>query len=131
MQEGSKSGIRRRGLMLVLSSPSGAGKTTITRSIIQRDPELTISISVTTRPQRPGEIEQPLAARRTRRDADPREQLAEPRVHHEFQRIAPGLARRGHVHPCSFSPPGPAVRRLSRRFDARRFGFRMNDLTVV
>jgi guanylate kinase len=48
---------QRRGLMLVLSSPSGAGKTTITRSIIQRDPELTISISVTTRPQRPGEID--------------------------------------------------------------------------
>jgi guanylate kinase len=43
--------------MLVLSSPSGAGKTTITRRILERDAELTISVSVTTRPQRPGEID--------------------------------------------------------------------------
>jgi guanylate kinase len=48
---------QRRGLMLVLSSPSGAGKTTITRRILERDPALTISVSVTTRPQRPGEID--------------------------------------------------------------------------
>jgi guanylate kinase len=48
---------QRRGLMLVLSSPSGAGKTTITRRILERDAELTISVSVTTRPQRPGEID--------------------------------------------------------------------------
>jgi guanylate kinase len=48
---------QRRGLMLVLSSPSGAGKTTITRRILGRDPELTISVSVTTRSQRPGEID--------------------------------------------------------------------------
>jgi guanylate kinase len=41
--------------MLVLSSPSGAGKTTITRTILERDSELHISISVTTRRQRPGE----------------------------------------------------------------------------
>jgi guanylate kinase len=47
----------RRGLMLVLSSPSGAGKTTITRRILERDDNLTISVSVTTRPQRPGEID--------------------------------------------------------------------------
>jgi guanylate kinase len=47
----------RRGLMLVLSSPSGAGKTTITRRILERDANLTISISVTTRPPRPGEID--------------------------------------------------------------------------
>jgi guanylate kinase len=48
---------QRRGLMLVLSSPSGAGKTTITRRILERDAELEISVSVTTRPQRPGEID--------------------------------------------------------------------------
>src|ERR1700758_2983832 len=47
--------IARRGLMLVLSSPSGAGKTTISRLLLQRDPKLVMSVSVTTRPQRPGE----------------------------------------------------------------------------
>ena len=49
--------IRRRGLLLVLSSPSGAGKTTITRLLLQRDPTLSLSLSVTTRPLRPGEID--------------------------------------------------------------------------
>jgi guanylate kinase len=48
--------IRRRGLMLVLSSPSGAGKTTISRMLLERDSNLRISISVTTRPPRPGEV---------------------------------------------------------------------------
>ena len=48
--------IGRRGLMLVLSSPSGAGKTTIARRMLQRNSSLTISVSVTTRPPRPGEI---------------------------------------------------------------------------
>ncbi len=48
---------KRRGLMLVLSSPSGAGKTTITRKLLERDKNLTISVSVTTRPPRPGEID--------------------------------------------------------------------------
>jgi guanylate kinase len=43
--------------MLVLSSPSGAGKTTITRRILERDDNLTISVSVTTRPKRPGEVD--------------------------------------------------------------------------
>jgi guanylate kinase len=47
--------IRRRGSMLVLSSPSGAGKTTISRRLLQRDPGLTLSVSLTTRPMRPGE----------------------------------------------------------------------------
>jgi guanylate kinase len=46
---------RRRGLMLVLSSPSGAGKTTISRALLERDKNLTMSVSVTTRPMRPGE----------------------------------------------------------------------------
>ncbi|MFQ5774517.1 MAG: guanylate kinase [Kiloniellaceae bacterium] len=47
--------IKRRGLMLVLSSPSGAGKTTISRELLAREPDLALSISVTTRPKRPGE----------------------------------------------------------------------------
>src|SRR5215207_11537524 len=46
---------RRRGLLIVLSSPSGAGKTTISRMLMEADPEITMSISATTRPKRPGE----------------------------------------------------------------------------
>jgi guanylate kinase len=49
--------IQRRGFLLVLSSPSGAGKTTITHRLIERDPSLTLSVSVTTRPPRPGEAD--------------------------------------------------------------------------
>ena len=49
--------LQRRGLMLILSSPSGAGKTTISRMLLERDAEITLSVSATTRPQRPGEIE--------------------------------------------------------------------------
>jgi guanylate kinase len=49
--------IRRRGFLLVLSSPSGAGKTTIRRRLVERDPSLSLSVSVTTRPARPGEID--------------------------------------------------------------------------
>lgn len=49
--------IGRRGLMLVLSSPSGAGKTTLSRLLLQRDSEITLSISVTTRPRRSAEID--------------------------------------------------------------------------
>lgn len=49
--------IARRGLMLVLSSPSGAGKTTIARALLDRDKSLVLSVSVTTRPMRPGEID--------------------------------------------------------------------------
>jgi guanylate kinase len=49
--------IRRRGLLLVLSSPSGAGKTSITRALIERDGHIHPSVSVTTRGQRPGEVE--------------------------------------------------------------------------
>jgi guanylate kinase len=48
--------IRRRGLMFVLSSPSGAGKSTISRAILDRDTNITMSISATTRPKRPGEV---------------------------------------------------------------------------
>lgn len=47
--------IGRRGLMFVLSSPSGAGKTTISRKLLQSDPNLTLSVSHTTRKRRPGE----------------------------------------------------------------------------
>ena len=47
----------RRGLLLVLSSPSGAGKTTISRALLERHNDLAISISATTRPMRPGEEE--------------------------------------------------------------------------
>jgi guanylate kinase len=50
-------GIIRRGLMLVLSSPSGAGKTTIARRLLEEDPQLSMSVSVTTRPPRPGEVD--------------------------------------------------------------------------
>lgn len=49
--------IKRRGLMLVMSSPSGAGKTTISRELLAREPELTMSVSATTRPPRPGEVD--------------------------------------------------------------------------
>jgi guanylate kinase len=48
--------IARRGLMLVLSSPSGAGKTTLSRKLLESDPGVELSVSVTTRKQRPGEI---------------------------------------------------------------------------
>jgi guanylate kinase len=47
----------RRGLMLVLSSPSGAGKSTIARNILENDDHISLSISVTTRPRRPSEID--------------------------------------------------------------------------
>ena len=49
--------IRRRGLMLVLSSPSGAGKTTISRALLERDDNLSLSVSATTRPRRANEDE--------------------------------------------------------------------------
>ncbi len=47
----------RRGLLFVLSSPSGAGKTTITRRLLADDPALSMSVSVTTRPPRDGEVD--------------------------------------------------------------------------
>ena len=49
--------MQRRGLMLVLSSPSGAGKTSISRRLLECEDELTMSVSATTRPRRPGEVD--------------------------------------------------------------------------
>jgi guanylate kinase len=50
-------GVERRGLMFVLSSPSGAGKTTLSRMLIAETPDLKMSVSATTRPMRPGEAD--------------------------------------------------------------------------
>ncbi|HKD21051.1 MAG TPA: guanylate kinase [Rhizomicrobium sp.] len=47
--------ITRRGLMLVLSSPSGAGKTTLSRMLLDADPNIVLSVSATTRARRPNE----------------------------------------------------------------------------
>ena len=49
--------LQRRGLMLILSSPSGAGKTTISRMLLERDAEIALSVSATTRPKRAGEVD--------------------------------------------------------------------------
>lgn len=49
--------LKRRGLLFVLSSPSGAGKSTIAGMLLASDPTLTMSVSATTRPMRPGEVE--------------------------------------------------------------------------
>jgi len=49
--------MQRRGLMLVLSSPSGAGKTTLSRRLLQTDPDIVMSVSATTRAPRPNEVE--------------------------------------------------------------------------
>lgn len=54
---GAGSAAARRGLMVVLSSPSGAGKSTLSRLLLEQDPGLRLSISVTTRPRRPSEID--------------------------------------------------------------------------
>lgn len=49
--------MKRRGVMLILSSPSGAGKSTLTRQLVQDETNVTLSISVTTRPRRASEID--------------------------------------------------------------------------
>src|SRR5919201_70267 len=49
--------VARRGVMLVLSSPSGAGKTTLSRKLLDLDSAVELSVSVTTRPKRSGEVE--------------------------------------------------------------------------
>lgn len=53
----SQPAFKRRGLMLILASPPGGGKTTITREMMRLDPQTTISVSATTRAKRPGEVE--------------------------------------------------------------------------
>jgi guanylate kinase len=53
----NRTSIARRGLMFVLSSPSGAGKTTLSRMLLKADRNVELSVSVTTRPRRPGEVE--------------------------------------------------------------------------
>ena len=49
--------IPRRGLLFVMSSPSGAGKTTLSRKLLAADKNITMSVSVTTRKPRPGEVD--------------------------------------------------------------------------
>jgi guanylate kinase len=49
--------IKRRGLLFVLSSPSGAGKSTIARMLLETDDGIAMSVSATTRPKRPGEVD--------------------------------------------------------------------------
>ena len=49
--------LARRGLLFVLSSPSGAGKSTLSRMLLAAEPEVTLSVSCTTRPPRPGEVD--------------------------------------------------------------------------
>ncbi len=57
MTDISSTSVHRRGLLLVLSSPSGAGKTTLARRLLASDPDIAMSVSVTTRAPRPGEVE--------------------------------------------------------------------------
>lgn len=49
--------LKRRGVLFVLSSPSGAGKSTIARKLLSDEPGLAMSVSATTRPMRPGEVD--------------------------------------------------------------------------
>ena len=55
--ENHDNALARRGVMFILSSPSGAGKTTISRMLLDADPDIKLSVSVTTRPPRPGEVD--------------------------------------------------------------------------
>jgi guanylate kinase len=55
LSDSGTSAIQRRGLMLVLSSPSGAGKTTLSRQLLDNDKQIQLSVSCTTRQKRPGE----------------------------------------------------------------------------
>ncbi|WP_108883566.1 guanylate kinase [Anderseniella sp. Alg231-50] len=55
--QGTSSAIARRGLLFVLSSPSGAGKTTLSRQLLARESDMVMSVSVTTRKPRPGETD--------------------------------------------------------------------------
>ncbi|URW74792.1 guanylate kinase [Sphingomonas donggukensis] len=55
--ESDPHGFKRRGMLFVLSSPSGAGKSTIAGKLMKAEPELAVSVSYTTRPMRPGEVD--------------------------------------------------------------------------
>jgi len=55
--QGASDTLHRRGLMFILSSPSGAGKTTLSKMLLAADDAIKLSVSVTTRPPRPGEID--------------------------------------------------------------------------
>lgn len=57
MKSAARPAIARRGLLYILSSPSGAGKTTLARRLLAEDPNIAMSVSVTTRKPRPGEID--------------------------------------------------------------------------
>ncbi len=57
MSENEEREISRRGIMLVVSSPSGAGKTTLTRNLLREEENVSLSVSVTTRDRRPSEID--------------------------------------------------------------------------
>lgn len=57
MPEWGDNKLQRRGMMFILSSPSGAGKSSIAHGMLERDPLLTLSISATTRPKRAGEVQ--------------------------------------------------------------------------
>ncbi|MDQ0468307.1 guanylate kinase [Labrys wisconsinensis] len=80
--------LQRRGLMLIVSSPSGAGKTTLTRLLLAEDRDIDLSISVTTRPKRPSEVNHVhyhfIAASEFERMRDQRELLESAKVHGNF-----------------------------------------------
>jgi guanylate kinase len=80
--------IARRGIMLVVSSPSGAGKTTLTRNLLEQEENVSLSISVTTRPRRASEIDgvhyQFIAQRRFETMRDAGELLEWAEVHGNF-----------------------------------------------
>ncbi len=57
MTDSAPSSLARRGLMFILSSPSGTGKTTIARMLLEEVDGIGMSVSVTTRPMRPGEVD--------------------------------------------------------------------------
>lgn len=78
----------RRGLLLVLSSPSGAGKTTLSKRLLAAEPDLGVSVSVTTRAARPGEVDGQdyhfISAEEFRRRESAGELLEWARVHGNF-----------------------------------------------